>query len=204
MSIIIGDTLLNYKTNQNKYIITYINENYNPVLDTYLDNIFVSISSHYRTRKLLYNNVCGSNAEFICKNLKIDGLILGKIIITNWITRDYEIIETIKSVYGLIGISIGASYHALAYLEITIEETKYYVAIETTSCVPYKLQFYVGSNKEEFEKIINTRYQCSNFKISFDCDKSWIDIAYHGGKKRKTKKQKMKNKKRKTKNRRTK
>jgi hypothetical protein len=28
-----------------------------------------------------------------------------------------------------------------------------------------------------------TRYQCSEFKISFDCNKNWIEIAYHGGKK---------------------
>ena len=41
----------------------------------------------------------------------------------------------------------------------------------------------------ELEKIITTRYQCKNFKISFDCDKTWLAIAY-GGTKTKTKKTK--------------
>ena len=49
----------------------------------------------------------------------------------------------------------------------------------------------------ELEKIITTRYQCKNFKISFDCDKTWLAIAY-GGTKTKTKKTK-KRKKQKTK-----
>jgi len=190
MSITIGDTLLNYKINENKYIITYIEE-YNTGLDTNLNNIFDGIFPHYAKSSLSYSNVCGANAEFICKNLKISGLTLGKIIITDWVTRNDKVIEQIVSVYGPIGITIGASYHALAYLTVIIEETNYYVAIETTSCVPYKLQFYVGSNQSEFEQIIKTRYQCSNFKISLDCDKSWMDIAYSsGGKNEKTKKRK--------------
>jgi len=73
MSITIGDTLLNYKINENKYIITYIEE-YNTGLDTNLNNIFDGIFPHYETRSLSYSNVCGANAEFICKNLKIPGL----------------------------------------------------------------------------------------------------------------------------------
>ena len=207
MSITIGDTLLNYKKNENKYIITYIEE-YNTLLDTYLNNIFNSIFPHYDTRALSYSNVCGDNTEFICNKLKKTGLEAGKIIITDWVTKNWvikndELINTIESIYGPIGITIGASYHALAYLTVIIEETNYYVAIETTICVPYKLQFYVGSNKEEFEKIIKTRYQCSNFKISFDCYKSWNDIAYNlsGGKTKKQKNKKTKKQKnKKTKN----
>jgi hypothetical protein len=200
MSITIGDVLLNYKINDNKYIITYIEE-YNTLLDTYLNNIFNSIFPHYATRALSYSNVCGDNAEFICKKLNKTGLEAGKIIIADWTikiwdTKNDELIKTIESVYGPIGFTIGESYHALAYLTVIIEETNYYVAIETTICVPYKLQFYVGSNKEEFEKIIKTRYQCSNFKISSDCDESWSDIAYKsGGKNKKTKKQKTKKQK---------
>jgi hypothetical protein len=188
-NIQIGDTLLNYKYNLNKYIITY-KENYNPILDKYINNIFDSFFPYYKTKELEYSNVCGANAEFICtklkkdgliKNLKIDGLILGKIIITQWYPKDHKIIKKIELVYGPINITIGASYHALAYLEVIIDEIRYYVAIETTLCIPYKLQFFVGSNKDEFENIIMTRYQCSEFKTSFDCDKSWIDIAYNGG-----------------------
>ena len=208
MSITIGDTLLNYKTNENKYIITYIKE-YNTGLDGHINNIFDRIFPHYATRALMYKNVCGANAEFICKNLKIDGLTIGKIIIVNWVINDTQI-TSIEMVYGPIGLTIGAGYHALGYLTVVIEETTYYIAIETTSCVPYKLQFYVGSNEEEFEQIIKTRYQCSNFYISFDCEIPWFVIAYSGGKKRKTKNEKTKKrknektKKRKTKKRKTK
>jgi hypothetical protein len=185
MSIIIGDIFLNYKYYKDKYIITYIKEYDNPYLDKYLNNLFKDIYPHYNSRKLLYSNVCGSNAEFICNNLKMYGLTPGKIIITEWVSTNDEIIKTIEKVYGTIDFTIGASYHALAYLIVFIEETQtqYYVAIETTSCFPYKLQFYVGSNEDEFKTIIMTRYQCSEFKISFDCNKNWIEIAYHGGKK---------------------
>lgn len=199
MNIIIGDTLLNYKTDRNKYIITYI-EDYNPVLDTYIDKIFDGIFPHYSTNKLLYSNVCGDNAQFICNNLKIDGVILGIIIIIDWVKKNPEIILKIDSVYGPLRNTIGASYHALAYLEITIEDIQYYIAIETTRCVPYKLQFYVGTNKEEFDTVIKTCYQCNNFIISFDCNKRWYEIAYSGGKKRKTKQKRKR--KIKTKNRR--
>jgi len=192
MSITIGDTLLNYKINESKYIITYIEE-YNTGLDTILNNIFDSIYPHYAKRSLSYSNVCGDNSEFICNNLseylKISGLTLGKIIITDWVTKNDNVRKQIVLVYGPIGVTIGASYHALAYLTVIIEETNYYVAIETTSCVPYKLQFYVGSDQSEFEQIIKTRYQCSNFKISLDCDKPWWEIS-RGGKNEKTKKRK--------------
>jgi len=39
MSITIGDTLLNYKDNLNKYIIIY-KQDYNLILDKYINNIF--------------------------------------------------------------------------------------------------------------------------------------------------------------------
>uniref|UniRef100_A0A6C0EF58 Uncharacterized protein n=1 Tax=viral metagenome TaxID=1070528 RepID=A0A6C0EF58_9ZZZZ len=222
MSITIGDTLLNYKINDYKindykyykYIITYIEE-YNTLLDTYLNKICKSIFPDYAKGVLSYSNVCGNNAEFICnKLLNITELKTGKIIITDWVTKKWdtkndELIKTIELVYGPIGFTIGESYHALAYLEVIIQEKEYYVAIETTICVPYQLQFYVGSTIEDFEKIIKTRYQCINFKISYDCDKNWTVIAYNSGgknkktKKRKTKKRKNKRKTRKFKRRRT-
>ena len=158
MSIItIGSKSLNYKTNENKYIITYVSD-YNINLDKVINNIFNSIFPFYSSRKLEYSNVCGANAAFICKNLKIDGLKFGKIIITKWIDQIRENLQSIASVYGPNSLTIGASYHALTYLEVIIEEEPYYVAIETTSCVPYKLQFYIGSNYDELESIIKIRY----------------------------------------------
>ena len=199
MSVTIDNTVLKYKTNRDKYIITSIDEIHSAELDTYLDDIFNFVFPFYSSRKLQHSNVCGNNAEFICKNLKTTGLIptLGKIIIVNWIDRNNATLGTIESVYGPRGVTIGSSYHALAYLEVTVKETTYYIAIETTICTPYKLQFYVGSNREDFETIIKSRYQCSDFKISYDCDKSWTEIAYRGGKRRKTKNKKRKQKTRK-------
>ena len=200
--ITIGDTLLNYKTNEQKYIITYISD-YNPDLDIFINEIFDNIFPHYRSGKLSYGNVCGANAEYICNILNKKGLISGKIIITDWVTENHDIITTIENVYGSIGNTIRAHYHALVYLTAIIGETTYIIAIETTQCRPYQLQFYVGSNQEgnqeEFDKIIKTRYQCKNFKMSDECDKSWMAIAYSGGKKRKlsTKKRKLSTKKRK-------
>ena len=195
--ITIGDTLLKYKTNENKYIITYI-EDYYPDLDIFINEIFDSIFPYYRSGKLSYGNVCGANAEYICNILNKKKLISGKIIITDWVTENREIISTIENVYGSIGNTIRAHYHALVYLTAIIGEKLYMVAIETTQCRPYQLQFYVGSNQEDFDKIIKTRYQCNNFKMSDNCDKYWMAIAY-GGKKRKlsTKKRKLSTKKRK-------
>jgi hypothetical protein len=198
-SISIGSNILNYKTNGNKYIITYVPGAgaYNTyTVDTYLNMIFDRIFPFYDSRKLFHSNVCGANAEYICKTLKIDGLKIGKIIIADWVEQIHkkkEILQSIESVYGSTLLTIGASYHALVYLDITIMEKKYYVAIETTICEPYKLQFYLGNSEAELKRIIKIRYQCNDFKISFDCKKHWIDIVYNGGK-RKTRKTTQKTK----------
>lgn len=194
MSITLGSNTLNYKTNEKKYITTFSSE-YNIAVDAYLDNIFNAIFPFYDSRQMQHSNVCGANAEFICKNLKIDGISLGKIIIVNWIEENPENLKEITKFYGDNSLTIRASYHALAYLELTIEDIKYYVAIETTICDPYKLQFYVGTNEGEFENIIKTRYQCSDFKVSFDCVKSWDGIAYNRGGKPKQKHKKGKSRK---------
>jgi hypothetical protein len=185
MSIILGSNELHYKIKGNKYIITFIS-NYNANIDNYLEQIYNLIYPNYASKKLDYSNTCGANAEFICNYLKIDQIKVGKLIINNWaeINSVYlNNLEKIENVYGPIYSTIRGTYHALVYLEIN-ENKKYHVAIETTSCEPYKLQFYIGNDMTEFEKIITTRYQCNNFKISFDCDKSWLDIARNGGKKK--------------------
>ena len=209
MSITLGSNTLNYTTNGDKYIITYISADCNPVL-RYIDTIFNSLFPYFEAN-ISSSRRCGERAEYVCKHLvksiheelKIDGLMIGKIIIINWVEKNEEFLEIIKSVYGRIGSTIGAHYHALAYLEIPIAEKRYCVAIETTLCEPYRLQFCVGSDYNELENTIKIRYQCSDFKTSFDCDKSWYDIAYMGGKKRKQRttknKKRKKRKQRKTK-----
>jgi predicted Zn-dependent peptidase len=190
MSIQIGDTLLKYKTHKNDYyIITYI-EDYEEYLNDILNKIHEGIMPHYigTPPALRFANVCGNNAEFICENLKLDGIKLGKIIITDWVKpENVSKIDTIYGIYGSEVSTIGSSYHALVYLEVLDENNntpKYYVAIETTCGEKYDLQFYVGSNKEDLNTIIKARYQCKGFKISFDCKKDWNQIAnsHSGGK----------------------
>ena len=177
MSITIGGDTLYYKTDEMKYITTYITE-YNPAVDTYLNRIFDAIVPSYSSKKLLYSNRCGENAKFVCKTLKMDGIRPGKIIIIDWVEQNPDNLAIIESVYGLIGTTIGMHYHALVYLEINIDDKIYYLAIETTLCTPYKLQFCVGNNIDELRQILKIRYQCNDLKISCDCEKNWADIAY--------------------------
>lgn len=183
MSITIGDTLLRYETAGKDYIITYI-EDYDTELYTFIDILFERIYSHYQANNIFYSNQCGCNAKFICKDLedvKMEGLTrltLGKIIIIDWASENKRLQQTIESVYGPIRHTIGATYHALPYLEVIIKHKTYYIAIETTTCDLYYLQFCIGSNKKDFKKIIKTRYQCTGFKISRKCEKEWEDIAY--------------------------
>jgi hypothetical protein len=193
MSITIGGDTLHYKTDEMKYITTYITE-YNLAVDSYLNKIFDAIVPSYSSNKLWYSNRCGENAEFVCKTLKMDGIRPGKIIITDWVGKNAENLAIIASVYEPRGGSIGMSYHALVYLEINIDDKIYHIAIETTLCVPYKLQFYVGNNIDELRQILRIRYQCNDFKISHDCEKSWMAIAYNysGGKTKKNKTRKRK------------
>ncbi len=178
MSITIGGDILYYKTDEMKYITTYISE-YTPAVDSYLNRIFDTIIPSYSSSSLWYSNRCGENAEFVCKTLKMDGIRPGKIIITDWVERNPDNLAIIESVYGLIGTTIGMHYHALVYLEINIDDKIYYLAIETTLCTPYKLQFCVGNNIDELRHILKTRYQCNDLKISYDCEKNWADIAYN-------------------------
>ena len=176
--LILENTLLKYKVIDNKYIITYISS-YDENLNDYLNSIFDKINKFYEQKHLQYSRCCGKNATFICNNLKIKGIKVGKIIINDWKNNMNEVdLETIKSTYGEYDICIGSSYHALAYLILNIEKIKYHIAIETTSNDPYKLQFYIGNSYDEFLTILKRRYQCNKIYKSFECDKYWYDICH--------------------------
>jgi hypothetical protein len=188
--VTIGSDKLLYTTKDNKYIITYISD-YDNSLDTYLENLFIQIFPFYSSGRLKLSTFCGDNSEYICKNVKINEHKPGKIIITEWNNkRTPDILESIQAVYGITRLSIGKSYHALSYFENTINSKTFYIAIESTICEPYKLQYYVGKTFDELEQILKIRYCCESFKISNDCEKSWIDIAYSGGTKNLQKKRK--------------
>ena len=213
IKVFIGDTYLNCKIifiDNDNCIITYV-EDYNILLDDYLIYIFRQINLNYLMGYLSYGNVSGHNAQFICKNTnilksEISGLTLDKIVKLRINANENAIdldnddkiksIKTIKLVYGAIGQTIGATFHELPYLTISIDGTKYYIAIETTIESPYKLQFYVGNNEEKLKDIIKTRYQndIENIEIIDNCDQEWYKNEYDGGKTKKTKTSKMKTK----------
>ena len=80
----------------------------------------------YHSKKIVYSNVCGKNVEYICKS----GLLrencysrIGKLIVTNWVEQNNDVLQNIESVFGPVGITIGASYHALVYLQFMIVDT---------------------------------------------------------------------------------
>ena len=186
MEITINDLKLLYIPIESNYIITYISHILTSNVFALFKEIFTSFFPLYSSGKLEYKNVCGPNADYICKNIKIRDKSFGKIIITDWLKTDNRAtISYIESIYGSAPLTIGASYHALSYIEIAVDEKIYYIAIETTNCIFYKLQYYIGESAEELKTILKARYQCKDYKISYDCDKSWMEIAwphmYKGG-----------------------
>jgi hypothetical protein len=198
MSVIIGDKTLSYKIDESrKIIITYMND-YDPVIDNYLNNIYQQIIPYY-PNNLAYENTCGPNSKYICKNLNIDELKMsvdekikkGIIVITDWIKdKKHQSIRSIESIYGINTVmTIGCTYHALGFLKIIMDSKTFYIGIETTSDRPYRLQFFVGTTITEFEDIIKTCYQCTKFYVTYDCEEIWHNVEttlsdIRGGKKR--------------------
>ncbi len=76
MSITIGDVTINYKTNGNKYITSFISD-YPPEIDVDIDGIFNRIFPLYNSGYLEYSNVCGPNSDYICKKVKLDDITFG-------------------------------------------------------------------------------------------------------------------------------
>lgn len=199
-SVDIGENKLFYITNANKYIISFVDESLqdnldiNKTINIIYDTIIPSYNNYNRMR-LEYGNTCNANSQELCNKLK--GYLVNRVQIGNIgriIMYDYPVInESVKTqiatIYGTSEFwSPGSMNHALAYLEIIISDETFYVAIETTSRNPYQLQFYVATTKEKLIKIISIRYPNEELKISFDCNKSWVDIMFSsGGKKQKTK-----------------
>jgi len=179
LTLVLNEIVLKYLINKNKYIVTYIYY-YDDSVNFYLDRAFNYIYSLYSIGVLQYSNVCGDNVENVCKKLNINGINVGKIIITDWIIdQNKKDLDTIKLIYGPIICTINASYHALVYLEIIVNNNITYAAIETTSCYPHKLQFYIGKTKEELSTIVKLRYQCNDYYISYKDGKKIMDIVYN-------------------------
>jgi len=196
MEITIDDLKLLCTPIESKYIITYISDILTPEVFALFEEIFTSIFPLYSSGKLEYKNVCGPNANYICKNIIIRETSFRKIHITNknWKKPvNWDTIEYLNTIYGLDRwTAIGAAYHALPYIEIIIDTKTYYIAIETTNCSKYKLQYYIGGSAEELKKILTARYQCLDYQIIGDCEKTM------GGKRKYKKRSSRKYKKKRT------
>jgi len=165
-----------YRTRETRYIITYISE-YPIALDSKIYDIVDLIRPHYKTTNIAYSNVCGPNTEYICSNIHIPEVRFGVLSIYDWMPEYNKNMKIIELIYGNPNYSIGATYHALSYAKIRIDTNILYVAIETTICHPYQLQFYVGNTMEELTTIICERYQCTKFYITFDCNDWFRNIT---------------------------
>ena len=180
----------NYKPYGNQFIVGFL-DSYEEELTPILYMMYETIKPHYtcciigKPGKLRYSNVCGANSMHICNEVRFNFEDTGfsykkqKILIhdEHWLTDDIitkanrEIIEKVfGNTYGVIG----ASYHALAHFTLTNERKKYYIAIETTICKPYQLQFYIGKSKEDLTEILTTRYLCSDYFLTSNCN-AWFD-----------------------------
>ena len=178
--------VLNYRTHNSEYIITYLT-NYSEEFDEKIKRIYGEIKHLHSIGTLRYANVCGQNSEKLCSFINNnhnsdDTIQAGKLIIVNWKhknvhgARFQELIKPIKNVYGPPNNTIDAMYHALTYIVVDCSDNRYFVAVETTLGTPYKDQFYVGSSPEELRDILLTRYMCNHVIYTFNCDKVWTDI----------------------------
>jgi hypothetical protein len=204
-SVDIGENKLFYITNANKYIISFVDESLQDNLDinktiNIVYDTIIPCYNNYDRMRLVYGNTCDANSQELCNKLKgylgdrVQTGNLGRIIIYDYPVIDESVKTQIATIYGTREYwSPGSTHHVLAYLEIIISGITFYVAIETTSSNPYKLQFYVATTKEDLIKIINIRYPNEELKISNelgDCNKPWNVIMFptsSGGKKQKTK-----------------
>jgi hypothetical protein len=184
---------IDYLRFDNNYIICFLDNLSENVL-SYIETLFnVIYPDYYKKGLYSYTNFCGKNSENICNELKKknDNIKTGKIIIHKWSNYTKEDYDTIKDIFGYINEQIKSSYHALVYIEIIIDNIKYYIAIETTTDKPFKLQFLVGDSRKALDLLLSARYLCDKYNITYDCDIAWWDtLLTKGGKKKKlTKKQ---------------
>ena len=165
--------VLHYKSNKCKYIVTFNNPypiELEPIeLETYLESIYNTLFYYYSIKNISYLKDSESNVEFICNNIKLINCITGKITIDDWLPTESNNIEKLISIYGPIQNTIGSDCHNLVYLIIKrLDKVEYHIAIETCLFIPYNLQFYIGTSRENLDEIIQKRYQCKNIHYLLD------------------------------------
>ena len=190
-TITLNNITIDYKSYGNNYVICFLDNIYNNI-ETYINQLFYTIyPSFYNSGTLKYDNCCGNNAISLCNAFKNNNDVKsGRIILYGWSNYSKLDIDNITKIFGSTSLRIGATYHALGYLEVQIDEKIYYIAIETTIETPYKLQFYVGNSKKELDVVLSARYLCEKYTITYDCDIFFTDVIANanmkkGGKKKK-------------------
>jgi hypothetical protein len=204
-TITLNNITIDYKSYGNNYIICFL-DNIDNNIETYINQLYNTIyPSFYKSGVIKYDNCCGNNAIAICNAFKNDyNIKSGRIIIYNWSNHSKLDIDNITKIFGSTSLRVGATYHALGYLEVEINDKWYFIAIETTIETPYKLQFFVGNSKKELDVVLSARYLCDKYAITYDCDIFFTDVIANaiannnkGGKKKKnTRKNKLRHNKR--------
>jgi hypothetical protein len=185
--VVIDGITLNYRIYNTSYVITYLT-NYSIELEEQISYIYIQcIEPLHQLCRLQYTNLCGPNSENLCNEINQlydtpqDGVSIksGKLIITEWkylSSQSKNIILNVKYLYGLPGVTLNATYHALTYIVITLPDNEYHIAVETTIQNPYKDQFYVGTSQQELREILLARYLCQRVIYTFNCNKEWYSI----------------------------
>ena len=144
-----------------------------------------SLIYHNISRYPLDTNTCGPNSNRICDIsanplfLPVDykytidkrGILIIDKIKPTWkhtklnnfdLVSNFDNIDSYPSYITDLAV-VNRSYHALAFLYFTNDEmNEIFIAIESTT---KPIQFCVADNKNDFIKIIKTRYQCVDFNV---------------------------------------
>jgi hypothetical protein len=176
-TITLNNITIEYKSYGNNYVICFL-DNIDNNIETYINQLFYTIyPSFYNSGTLKYDNCCGNNAISLCNEFNSNNDVKsGRVILYRWANYSKLDIDNITKIFGSTSLRIGATYHALGYLEVQIDGKNYHIAIETTIETPYKLQFYVGKSKKELDVVLSARYLCDKYAITYDCDIFFTDV----------------------------
>jgi hypothetical protein len=190
-TITLNNITIDYKSFTNNYVICFL-DNIDNNIESYIEELYHTIyPSFYQSGAVKYDNCCGNNAIALCNAFKQNNNVKsGRIIIYSWSNSSKLDIDNITKVFGSTSLRVGATYHALGYLELQINSKWYFIAIETTIELPYKLQFFVGNSKKDLDVVLSARYLCDKYAITYDCDIFFTDVIANannnkGGKKKK-------------------
>lgn len=177
-SVEIDDVILHVFDSHSSYVVVFLENYLSRNIVEKLDYITSDILMPEYQNRMKFSNVCGSNSEIACKILKgkydNDKQRVGKIFMHKFKKNNYvdvdENINKLEKLFGSQALVIGASYHALVYIELQDDVTGTFYIIAIDSVCNYQIQYYVSPTEEGFKKLIKARYLCEDFKITWDCN----------------------------------